>query len=624
MKLFDGGDSFEEDISKIEIDKDYARRFEHNKKREDLQKLDELKKKGIVNESSDESSEDEYDDSHLVDPKKDLQFLNALIKAKKGDLSKDKEVKLFESEDEEDEDEDEDEEEGRRGKSVKPMYLKDVTAKHLIEEGPEFDDVIEESKGSVIKSHSEEMEEMRRAFIDEANAAFCVADGDGELLMEKKRGKEEIDNENDQDIQVLCDEAFGVDDNLDEDDKFLKEYIKNRFWIGDEKDDNKPANEDVLDFSEDEEVINQQEKYEIGYNFRHEESAGDRVLGHSRVIEGSVRKKTNARKTQRERKEERLAQAEFERKEELKHLKNLKKKEMKEKLEKIRETAGIVKDGFCPLDVDDLEKEFDPDEYDRKMREAFNDEYYDAVDANPNFETDDENDDIEKLEKPDFDKEDELLGLQKGWSEPGNGFLAAREKYLKSNAKGEVNDDSDSDSDDNEKQKRGKVVSTAEKEILDKELDEYYKLDYEDTIGDLKTRFKYKEVGSKRYGLTVEEILMLDDNELNQYVSLKKLAPYVEKEWKVPREKRYQQKQRNRMLLLEAAGLKDHKYNNKKNQKDDKGKSPVLEEGNDAGGESKQSSRSRKRKRQAELKLSRSRLMAYGKIPSSSGKSKKK
>lgn len=50
-------------------------------------------------------------------------------------------------------------------------------------------------------------------------------------------------------------------------------------------------------------------------------------MGQTRVVEGSVRKKTNVRKLQRERKEERLAQAEFERKEELK---NLTKKEMNE------------------------------------------------------------------------------------------------------------------------------------------------------------------------------------------------------------------------------------------------------------------------------------------------------
>ena len=44
------------------------------------------------------------------------------------------------------------------------------------------------------------------------------------------------------------------------------------------------------------------------------------MLGHARKVEGSVRKKTNARKEQRKSKEERMALEQKERDEELKHL----------------------------------------------------------------------------------------------------------------------------------------------------------------------------------------------------------------------------------------------------------------------------------------------------------------
>ncbi|GMP46988.1 hypothetical protein CsSME_00014938 [Camellia sinensis var. sinensis] len=66
-------------------------------------------------------------------------------------------------------------------------------------------------------------------------------------------------------------------------------------WVDEGK--GKKALDDVVsDFSEDEEEIEKQEDYEREYNFRFEKNAGDRVLGHSRFVEGSMRKKTNARK----------------------------------------------------------------------------------------------------------------------------------------------------------------------------------------------------------------------------------------------------------------------------------------------------------------------------------------
>ena len=77
------------------------------------------------------------------------------------------------------------------------------------------------------------------------------------------------------------------------------------------------------------------------------------------------------------------------------------------------------------------------------------------------------------------------------------------------------------DGDENDSTKKGK-------KYLDKLLQEYYDLDCEDIIGDgkLKTRFPYKQVPKEDYGLTPEEILLLDDKQLNQLVSMKKLRPY--------------------------------------------------------------------------------------------------
>ncbi|CAA6657007.1 unnamed protein product [Spirodela intermedia] len=602
QSLFDDGDSDgAEDISKIEIDQDFARRFEHNKKREDLQRLEELRKRGEVSDSSEESSSEEEEEDEVAGSKKtDIQFYDAIVRVKRNDPAiYQKDAKLRRRR------------RGGRGnrkaKKEKPLYIKDVVAKHLLEEGPEYED--DQPSGPVgrrSKSYLEELEENKRAFLE---AAGETVESDGEdLFLEKKTAREQTADEDEGEIQKKLDEFFGEDENLDENEVFLKNFFLNKMWLDRDK-AKEPVDEDPLAVSEDEDQLEKQEKYEAEFNFRYQEGAGDRVLGHSRVTEGTVRKKTNARKLQRKSKEERMSQAELERKEELKRLKNLKKKEIQEKLEKIRKIAGIAEGGECALDEDDLEEEFDPEEYDRKMKKVFDVDYYDAEDADPGFDSGGD----ENLEKPDFDMEDELLGLPKDWINSGSadGFQAARAKILNRKEEAETEPQSEG------KRKRKRKISLREKVELEKAMEEYYKLDYEGTIGDLKTRFKYKPVPSNRYGLSAEEILLADDKELNQYVSLKKIAPYREEEWKVSRQKRYHQKMKKKLLLLgkESDSKKDKGRKSDGRGSADSGKS--SEPGDDKG---KLSRRSKRRRRQGELKLSQSRLMAYGKIPPKSKK----
>ncbi|KAF8010811.1 hypothetical protein BT93_J1458 [Corymbia citriodora subsp. variegata] len=658
LKLFDGGDSDDENVSKIEINKEFARRFEHNKKREDLHRLQELKKKGLVgggstssaesgDESSSELSSSSDDDVDVNKASKDVEFFNALLKVRSRDPSlKEKNVALFDSEDS-----DGNEEKGSKQRKHK-LYLKDVVAKQLIEEGPDFDDG--QTEATKKKSYSEEQEEMRRAFLEAAEAAEVDGDGGDLLTMKRRDDGDPVGGGADAEFQRKLDEYFGRSEGLGENEKFLKEFFLNKMWVDKGKKSKGHVNEEELeDLLRDEEEIEKQEDYET--NFRHEEDAGDRVLGHSRTIEGSVRKKEKARKKQRESKEERLKIAEMERKEELKHLKNLKKEEMKQKLEKFKQIAGIDEDEDCPLDVVDLDDDFDPEEYDRMMKQVFNEKYYHTDDVDPDFGSDGDVEG-EEIEKPDFKKEDELLGLPIGWdeSESKDGFLAARERSLRH----KLNDGGEDDSDDDEQEEEEEEEEVEESDHIPKAqneetkssedgkrkrkrklsllkrakeamMEEYYKLDYEDTIGDLKTRFKYAKSKPNRYGLSTSEILMMDDNELNQYVSLKKLAPYREKEWRVHNNQRHQLKLKSKELLEEGKQRSDKK----KRRKDysnastaDKGGS--LEDGKSQNVElhedsPKLSKNTRRKRRQAEAKLSNSRLIAYGKIaPNSKGKTK--
>lgn len=637
MKLFDDGGSDSDggvgDLSKIEINQEFAKRYEHNKKREDLQRFEELKKKGIIDsdidsDEDDDSSEDEED---LVkhSSKQDLKFFDALLKVRNQDPSlKNKDAKLFDSDNEDDENDEA--VNNNKEKKKKPMYLKDVTAKHLIEEGPEFEDEEDEDNNrNKKKSYFEEQELLRKEFLD----AVGDENDEGEFLKEKNDNGEEEDDD-DREYEKKLDEYFQEDEKLDENEKFLKDYFRKKMWLDKKDGSNKGLDEDGLDVLEDEEELERQEDYEREFNFRFEENAGDRVMGFSRKVEGSVRKKDNARKLQRKNKEERMAQAEFERKEELKHLKNLKKKEMNEKLRKIRETAGIGEDEVCLLDEHDLEKEFDPDEYDNKMKKAFDEKFYNADDVDPEFGSEAEDGD---LEKPNFDEEDDLLGLPKGWDDQygsGDGFAAARERILKS--KFDNGGDEEQPQDEEEKvpeegkKKRKRKSSELEKEVIAKELEEYYKLDYEDTIGDLKTRFKYRPVNKNTYGLKAKEILAVDDKELNQIVPLKKLATYREDEFIVPRHKIKEHKQRIKALL--KGETSDGPNNGRKRSKLDVEKS--TQQVDDAESEKPKSEaqnedqkvlsrKQRRKQRLSEFKLTPSRLLAYQKIKGKSTNKRK-
>ncbi|KAJ0683402.1 putative KRR1 interacting protein [Helianthus annuus] len=190
MKLFgdEGGEAG--DISKIEINQEFARRFEHNKKREDLQRYEELKKKGVIDDSE-EDDESSDDDEEIVNysTKQDLKFFDALIKVRNKDpLLKSNEAKLFDSDNEEDDDDDEGGDgKKEKEKKKKPMFLKDVNAKHLIGNGPEFDDEDDERDNkNRKKSYFEEQEEVRKEFLD----AVADEEDDDEEQKENEEQKE--------------------------------------------------------------------------------------------------------------------------------------------------------------------------------------------------------------------------------------------------------------------------------------------------------------------------------------------------------------------------------------------------------------------------------------------------
>ena len=68
---------------------------------------------------------------------------------------------------------------------------------------------------------------------------------------------------------------------------------------------------------------------------------------------------------------------------------------------------------------------------------------------------------------------------------------------------------------------------------------------YEDVIGGQGVRFKYRKTSSNTFGLTMEEILFADDEELNRWCSLKKSQQFEDDE----QERQYFEKKGDNMAL---------------------------------------------------------------------------
>ena len=213
-----------------------------------------------------------------------------------------------------------------------------------------------------------------------------------------------------------------------------------------------------------------------------------------------------------------------------------------------------------------LDEDWDPEKYDAAMETVFNNSYYDEnedeekpdVHLEELFDEDELPEELkEEMKKREEEgKEDEaLLGSDEG-DKGGEG-----DENDNDNEEGEGEHDNDKDED----------IKKA-KEEANKLMDELYSLDYEDMIGDTPVRFHYTRVKPASYGLSTEDILNATDKELRQYVSIKKLAPYRDHEWRIGKGtagkfKALLNKRMKREAKEEKLSRKQEKKQRKKEQK---------------------------------------------------------
>lgn len=293
---------------------------------------------------------------------------------------------------------------------------------------------------------------------------------------------------------------------LSKDEKFLRDYILSNGYA-DKDDDEIPTYDEIVG---DDDFEEKQIEFEHKYNFRYEDPDQEFIKRYPRTIDNSVRKVDSRRKEKRKERQERKDQEKKDKFQEIEMLKELKRKEIEERVAQLKAVTGAEE-----LNVDemDLDGDFDPDEYDKKMQAIFNSEYYDIDEGDEKPEAPS---DIEDLQVENYDEieDDENKGVH---CEDDNFNMDCDYDETQQDQKKSFQEEM---IEGTRKRKRGKRKSKfmemleAKKPQFDPDdektygeyLDEFYKLDCEDIIGDVKCRFKYVETVPCDYGLSVEEV----------------------------------------------------------------------------------------------------------------------
>ncbi|TIA87927.1 hypothetical protein E3P99_02891 [Wallemia hederae] len=595
-------------VGDFSINKDFADKFTHNKKRAELHRLQEKYGDDYSDESSDSDQSSEDEEGDLLTPDVDAALLKTLSLLKSKDPSIYTDKKVFEEEQQRLKDKAAALNSKRSKLSGKPMTLADFEREKLLK--GEFSDEEDNDDGMQPATHAQEQRDLKKEVTSafhgnddqeeddflkpktaEDDEDYQTRDSYRKFLLENV-GEDEIRKALGMDDQRISSTAEEVqraskadrkeakkakkagtastsarptkEDQKASDDKFLMDYILNQGWMPGSSTsvprgvkvsdkaaaEERPslnqsgANADHQLVEDDDDFDDHADEWEQRYNFRFEEPNAVDIKTHSRQLESTVRREDNKRKEQRASKKERKEQEKLHREEELKRLKSLKKDDIMSRLAAIGEDASK----FEHLDLD---AEFDPDAHDKAMREAYENDYEGEEDLDGEFDEDEEkpewDDDInidDIVEQEEQYDDDGPINMDADYDEQDEGkvTMSKRErKKAKKKAKAEAKNaskegyddeqDIDMDADHPPQQDNGEeepMPKTAEERraALENWLDEYYKLDYEDTIGDIKTRFKYTKVVPDNYGLSTEEILRAEDKDLTRLMRVKRMAPY--------------------------------------------------------------------------------------------------
>jgi len=570
-KLLDESESESEDGGapvNLKVNEEYAKRFEHNKNREERHRLEEKLKNQKDNDDDDSSSDEtEDEDGFLATEDLDAQ-ISATLQAlrSKDPRVYDSKVHFYKP----------DEEVGDdaaaakpKEKKEKPVYLQDYHREKLLKGDIGASD--DEDEDAPPQTYVQQQDALRKSVVKEMHAAGqddSDDDNDDFLVKRKKIDVEKAPRMSAVEARAAKKKKPTVDvETADQNpETFLSNFMAARAWVP--EDGSRWA---AFESDDGEDTNDKADEWEQAYNLRFEdpEKSNEVLKTYARDVAAarSVRRddktgRSRRRELEKEKKEEERKQ----RKEDKARLRKLKIDEAEEKIKKLKQAAGAVGKQITDDEwLEFLDGAWDNDKWEEEMNKRFGEDYY-AVQDEDALESGDEDGEGGKktrLKKPkwddDIDIKDIVPDFDDGVEQPK---IALSDDETKQTADGEGEQEEDEEEEEEAPSskkrktdhKRAKLDSQKkvrqERAKLEALVDSKLELSHHDLLNKASSSsgsggFKYRETEPLTFGMTARDILLApSDAALNDYAGIKKLAHWRDQEKKAKDAQRLSKKKR--------------------------------------------------------------------------------
>ncbi|KAF4123115.1 protein KRI1 [Geosmithia morbida] len=598
--------------SSFKVNEEYAKRFEHNKKREERQRhmnapVEEKYKndpRKVDNDDDDESSsedETEDEDGFLATEDLDAQ-ISATLQAirTKDPRVYDKDVAFYKQEEADaaaaaaarD----------AKKKKEKPVYLKDYHRERFLRGDIGASDDEGDNAPPPPQTFAQEQDALQKSIVNEMHAAKADSDDSGsdsdDNFMKRKvkpaadaadvaEAVEGVHPSRAAAVSKPSKERKKVKlseadiENADRDpETFLSNFLSARAWVPDE---GTSAQWEAFESDDGESDSNdRRETFEQAYNLRFEdpEKSNEVLKSYARDFAAAKsvrREEKSSRKRRRDAEREKKEAEKAQRREEKARLRKLKLDEAQEKLAKVKQAAGSVGTKLTDAEwLQFLDDAWDDDAWEDEMKKRFGDEYY-AIEEGEDAGSDDEDEDEDASgddgdnnqkkkkkkkkkhpKKPTWDDDIDIKDIVPEFDE------SEVDPQLLDHVE-EEDAEEEEEGRPTKKRKAGdhkRARMEAQKEArrerakLEALVDSKLELSHHDTLTSSRSGgFRYRETEPESFGMTARDILLApSDSHLNDYAGLKKLAPFRPAEKRQRDAQRLSKKKRLRKWRREVFG----------------------------------------------------------------------